>query len=182
MFDWNMALIGLLAPTILKEYEEVICKENIPLFLTTYLKQERLTFSPVYKTIALQYLTDLYLSDGMDYGSPFPAQSSAYKTAYDALLRTQRFQKGDFAVYKKKRTKRLELKSYHKKHHPNSDPTPPYPPWNVFLKEVRSKLTCAENNHIDDDSLYCCWEECWTLQETIDECKDAFELKQQLRC
>lgn len=85
-------------------------------------------------------------------------------------------------MYKKKRTKRQELKPHHKKHHPNSVETPTSLPWNVYLKEVRKKLTIEQNDHVLDDSLYCCWEEDWTLNETIDECIDAFSNNYKLRC
>ncbi len=85
-------------------------------------------------------------------------------------------------MYKKSRTKRQELKANHKKHHPNSVPTPKSLPWNVYVKEIRKKLTLKQNEHILDDSLYCCWEENWGVEETICECEDAFENNYKLRC
>lgn len=85
-------------------------------------------------------------------------------------------------MYKKKRTKRKNLKKYHKKHHPDSEETEKSLPWNVFCKEIRKNLNIQQNNHVSDDSLYCCWEEDWTLKETIEESIDAFNNNYNLRC
>ena len=85
-------------------------------------------------------------------------------------------------MFKKKRSKRPPTKKKHRKHHPNSKETEPNSiPWHVLAKEVNSRLTPEERLFTDEEALYCCWEEDWTIEETICECKDAFEMKEKLR-
>lgn len=113
--------------------------------------------------------------------NPYTKGSDLYMEAVEAGPRIDKFVSGDKTVYKKKRYKTPPVKKGHRKHHPDSTEMHRGIPWNVFNKSVRAKLTRQENQYTKDDSLYCCWEEDWTLPETVDECKEAYEAKKDIR-
>ncbi len=44
-----------------------------------------------------------------------------------------------------------------------------------YLHSVRTRLTAAENDWNDDDSIHECWEADWSDEDTVLACKEAYQ-------